>query len=286
MAELVSTRGTCVRRKVGCVLVDKRNHVLSTGYNGPASGLTHCIEEPCQGSNLASGTGLDSCEALHGEMNAILQCKDVYEIETCYTTTAPCITCTKLLMNTSCKRIVFREDYPHSERSKELWWKKGRAWCPENLLIRFNSFVILDKATGCWNWGGGLNKRSGRGTIKVNSKMIYSSRLSYELFIGKIPDGLFVLHNCDNTACVNPKHFFTGTQLDNVRDMINKGRQKYPTIQVGENHWNSKLTEEIVKQIRNDSRPYPIISKEYGVSSPTICNIKKGKQWKHLFCGD
>lgn len=127
MAELVATRGTCIRRKVGCVLVNARKHVIATGYNGKAAGLPHCEECPCEGANAPSGLNLDGCEALHAESNALLQCKDIYDIETAYVTTSPCVHCTKLLLNTSCKRIVFVDEYPHSN-SKVMWEKAGREW--------------------------------------------------------------------------------------------------------------------------------------------------------------
>lgn len=123
MARLVSLRGACVRRQVGCVLVDSRNHVLATGYNGRARGIANCLESPCAGSSMASGTGLESCEAIHAEANALLQCGDVWRIQTAYCTTAPCRECVKLLQNTSCERIVFSDDYPHSEESRDRWEK-------------------------------------------------------------------------------------------------------------------------------------------------------------------
>jgi dCMP deaminase len=147
MAILTAQRGTCLRRKVGCVLLNARGHVLSTGYNGRAAGLLHCNEEPsdawifnarslhpyaCTGADAPSGTNLDGCEAIHAEQNALLQCRDVYDIHTCYTTTAPCVTCTKLLMNTGCLRIVSHEDYPHSTEARRMWEDTGRAW--EKLL--------------------------------------------------------------------------------------------------------------------------------------------------------
>ena len=146
MAKLVSERATCLRRRVGCVLVNARGHVIATGYNGVATGLPHCNHqehidmyrpgemEPyqipaifphaCSGATLPSGTGLDSCEAIHGEQNALLQCKDVFEIDTAYVTAKPCVSCMKLFMNTSCKRIVYLEDYPHP-KTDELAAKAG-----------------------------------------------------------------------------------------------------------------------------------------------------------------
>lgn len=127
MALLSSTRGTCPRRSVGCVLTNARGHVLSTGYNGPASGMPHCTDEPCAGACAPSGTMLDACEALHAEQNALLQCRDVYTIDTTYVTASPCVTCTKLLLNTSCKRIVYISEYPHPA-ARLLWEGAGREW--------------------------------------------------------------------------------------------------------------------------------------------------------------
>ena len=115
MAELVSTRGTCARRKVGCVFVNKRNHVIATGYNGNPAGFIHCINKPCSGAKSKSGTDLDKCEAIHAEQNALLQCKDVYDIHRVYTTLEPCIHCVKLLLNTSTQQIIYGEKYVHDQ---------------------------------------------------------------------------------------------------------------------------------------------------------------------------
>jgi dCMP deaminase len=127
MAILTSSRASCIRRKVGCILVNKRNHVMATGYNGPASGQPNCLENPCAGAHAPSGEGLNLCEAIHAEANALLQCPNVWAICTAYVTASPCIMCTKLLLNTSCKRIVFLDEYPHPE-ARILWERAGRAW--------------------------------------------------------------------------------------------------------------------------------------------------------------
>jgi dCMP deaminase len=128
MAVLVSSRATCSRRQVGAVLVNDKNHVIATGYNGVPRDFPHCNEKnPCPGSEAPSGQGLDKCFSIHAEQNAMLQCKDVYDIHTAYVTASPCITCVKLLLNTSCKRIVFIEEYPHGD-SKTLWEMSGREW--------------------------------------------------------------------------------------------------------------------------------------------------------------
>jgi len=129
MAQLVSQRGTCARRKVGAVFVNSKGHVIATGYNGVARGFAHCSEGEgsCSGVSRKPGEGLDECGAIHAEQNALLQCKDVYEIQTAYLTTSPCIHCVKLLLNTGCKRIVFVDKYPHVD-PEVLWKASGRLW--------------------------------------------------------------------------------------------------------------------------------------------------------------
>lgn len=127
VAWLTAMRGTCRRRQVGCVLVDADGFILATGYNGKAAGLDHCLDHPCPGALASSGQDLDRCEAIHAEQNALLRCQDVRRIDTCYVTTSPCVTCTKLLLNTGCKRIVYLQDYPQPDAEK-LWQAAGREW--------------------------------------------------------------------------------------------------------------------------------------------------------------
>ncbi len=128
MAQLTANRTTCHRRAVGCVIVNWQGHVLSTGYNGVARGTPHCRGgDKCAGADLPSGTGLDLCKAIHAEQNALLQCPDVEQIFAVYVTASPCLTCVKLLLNTSCTRIVFSEQYPHDE-AKALWEGANREW--------------------------------------------------------------------------------------------------------------------------------------------------------------
>jgi dCMP deaminase len=124
MAELIAERGTCIRRQVGCILVDSRGRVLSMGYNGVAAGRPHCSEGcPCPGAKFPSGQGLDKCEAIHAEQNAIILLSDPWSVETAYITTTPCLSCVKLLLGTSCKRIVCRSLYPHHEAIQ--WWQES-----------------------------------------------------------------------------------------------------------------------------------------------------------------
>jgi dCMP deaminase len=159
LARLTAQRSTCFRRQVGAVLLNSRGHVMATGYNGPASGEPHCNEitelvwtdrgsgrptstpvygHACPGAGAPSGTRLDECYALHAEQNALLQCRDPWSIVTAYLTASPCITCVKLLMNTSCRLIVYDEEYPH-EAAQRLWvGETGRGWAkfsPQHAII-------------------------------------------------------------------------------------------------------------------------------------------------------
>ena len=121
IAQVVSERGTCTRRRVGCVVVDIFNNITATGYNGPARGLPHCIDKPCMGASASSGEHLDLCEAIHAEVNAISQCKDIHQVAEIYCTTAPCVSCTKVLLNTGALRIFFKDDYAQSVQAQRLW---------------------------------------------------------------------------------------------------------------------------------------------------------------------
>lgn len=129
VAHVLGQRSTCYRRRVGAVLTDIYGRVLSMGHNGSARGQQHCTAVPCAGAKLPSGTGLDMCQAIHAEQNALMFCMDVMKIDTCFVTASPCVTCVKMLMNTSCKHIVFAEEYPH-EAAKQLWLKsaENRTW--------------------------------------------------------------------------------------------------------------------------------------------------------------
>jgi dCMP deaminase len=127
MVALVATRATCIRRKVGCILVNEQGHVLATGYNGVCAGAVHCIDKPCAGANQPSGQGLHLCEAIHAEQNALIQCRNINEIHTAYVTSSPCISCMRLLANTSVTRIVFSERYPHVE-SERIASSRNIAW--------------------------------------------------------------------------------------------------------------------------------------------------------------
>lgn len=127
VAHQIARLATCARRKVGVVFLDEKGRVLATGYNGLPPGEIHCTDRPCKGAALPSGTGLDLCEAIHAEQNALAQLKELDKVHTVYCTTAPCIHCVKMICATSARRIVFAQAYPHTA-SEEYWTRRGGTW--------------------------------------------------------------------------------------------------------------------------------------------------------------
>lgn len=91
------------------------------------------------------------------------------------------------------------------------------------------------KTPGCWNWTGYSKRKGWHGTVKVSGVDWQAHRLSWHIRNGAVPRSMFVLHRCDNPLCVRPEHLFLGTQADNCRDMLRKGRQVAPTRLAG-NH--------------------------------------------------
>ena len=110
MLKLVAARATCARRAVAAIIVDEHFEVLSTGYNGVPRGFTHCIDSPCLG---ASDPPIDTrrCLAVHAEINALLQCKDLRRAYCIYVSCTPCFECAKAIANTSIQRVVSLEAY-------------------------------------------------------------------------------------------------------------------------------------------------------------------------------
>ena len=116
IANLVARRSTCLRRKVGAVLVkDKR--ILATGYNGAPAGITHCEISGClrQKLKVSSGQRHELCRGLHAEQNVLLQAA-LHGVSVSnsrlYITVTPCIICAKMIINAGVKEIVIRGEYP------------------------------------------------------------------------------------------------------------------------------------------------------------------------------
>lgn len=135
---------------------------------------------------------------------------------------------------------------------------------------------------GCWVWTGRRHK-SGYGKIRVRGKYYATHRYFWIKYFGEIPEGLCVLHKCDNKICVNPDHLFLGTQLENVKDRDNKNRQAK-----GEEHGSAKLTESLVREIRNlyikgsKKAGVPALAKKFGMGKWAIYCIVNRKTWRHV----
>lgn len=154
-----------------------------------------------------------------------------------------------------------------------------------NLLEKFYKKLpdILDEKT-CWEWKGVIDAY-GYGILSDNNKSLKAHRISYEIYYAEPLNDYHCLHKCDNPSCVNPLHLFAGTNLDNMRDKIQKGRC-YTGNQKGENNGASKLLDDQVLKIRElyKSGKYTTykLAEMYSVHRSTISYIVNNKTYKHL----
>lgn len=166
------------------------------------------------------------------------------------------------------------------------WVGNGRSsiFTPED---RFSSKVR--KTRSCWIWTSTTNK-AGYGIFYLGRKhRIRAHRWAYQNKYGPIPLGKFVCHTCDNRLCVNVKHLFLGTVLENTRDMVRKGRhasvKSTDYLTRGSRQWASKLKEEdipVIRRLISERVPQTHIAKQYGVSVNAILMIKQNKTWVHV----
>jgi len=161
----------------------------------------------------------------------------------------------------------------------------------KKILQRF--FKKVDKVdNGCWKWTASKNKK-GYGVFRASGQQL-AHRVSYQTFVDEIPEGLFVLHHCDNPECVNPKHLFLGTHQDNMKDAVIKRRKQgiYPKKQSkghtsrnrGETSGQAKLTWVKVREIREKyaegTTSLTKLGKEYGVAFQQISRIINNQCWQ------
>ncbi len=148
-----------------------------------------------------------------------------------------------------------------------------------------NFWKRVEKTDTCWLWNGCRNSQ-GYGKLCRHSNGITVGWLSHRYVwtnqFGEIPEGLCVLHKCDNPPCVNPAHLFLGTRVDNSEDKVSKGRQHIPT---GSVNGRAKLEESDVKVIKHLLRlgcQQSQIADWYNVSSGAVYFISNGKNWSHV----
>ena len=151
---------------------------------------------------------------------------------------------------------------------------------PKTSLTPFERFMrFVNKTDYCWLWTGCKDKW-GYGRFKFEKENL-AHRASWVFFHGPIPEGMDVLHKCDNPPCVNPDHHYLGTDIENMRDRDERGR-----TQKGVTHVNSHFTEDQVRSIRSMYRPHRVtlamLAKKYHVSTATISHIVKREIYKDI----
>lgn len=141
--------------------------------------------------------------------------------------------------------------------------------------------IRMRPGIGCWEWQKSFTK-SGYATFTKDGKQYYSHRLAWESANGPIPDGLDILHLCDNKKCCRPDHLKPGTHAENMADMKAKGRA---FRMIGEQHINHILSSNDVlkmRALRKETIPVKALAKSFCVSVSTIEKILSGHLWKHL----
>lgn len=136
--------------------------------------------------------------------------------------------------------------------------------------------------SGCWLYTGGIQK-GGYGVISIKNKSVQTHRVSYELRVGSIPEGMCVLHRCDVRRCINPEHLFLGTLGDNNTDRKQKGRN---TDRRGERNPQAKADTEKIRKLReaHATRRYSQrqLAKMFGLCQQQVSVIVRGKAWSHV----
>lgn len=145
-------------------------------------------------------------------------------------------------------------------------------------IERFEEKFIV--TPGCWQWKASKTP-GGYGFFNVSRTIKKTAhRYSYEVYVGEIPDGLFLLHICDNRSCVNPDHLRPGTHQENMADMKAKGRTAMTA------RMNSKLNQRLANEIRDLMALAPMTAKEiasaYGIHKSITYQIASGKSWKEV----
>lgn len=152
------------------------------------------------------------------------------------------------------------------------------------IISRFLNKVI--KINGCWIWSACLKNTKSYGRMRIARKTQTAHRVSYQIFVGDIPDGICVCHKCDTPACANPNHLFLGTHSDNTKDAFQKGRLCDLSLYQKKGHrTNASVTDDIALLIKQDIKSgiKPIhISKNRNVKYDLVMNIKSGRCYGYV----
>ena len=145
-------------------------------------------------------------------------------------------------------------------------------------MHRFWSKIDIKNDNECWDYKGG-KQHFGYGQFWFEGKTIGAHKFSYQLHHGSIPKDMCVCHSCDNPTCVNPKHLWLGTKGENNKDRSNKKRS---ADRKGELCPTVKLKEYQAIAIKYSNKKNFLLAKQYNISQQTVCDIKKGKRWRHI----
>ncbi len=149
-----------------------------------------------------------------------------------------------------------------------------------SIFERFQEKYIPEPNSGCWLWfGANTGEANPYGAMKVGKKNQLAHRISYELFCSSVPNGMHVLHRCDNSYCVNPEHLFLGSHAENMSDMKTKGRGNACR---GVEHVKAKLTPEKASEIRQlvaSGKTHKEVTAIYGVSRGLVSMVVRGEMW-------
>lgn len=150
----------------------------------------------------------------------------------------------------------------------------------KSLKEKFEERVFYASPCGCHYWTGWVSTH-GYGSLQDNNTHVYAHRLSYQLYVGEIPKGLFVCHSCDNRLCVNPNHLWLGTHEDNQRDKISKGRNKIP-IEIMWDRRFSDVEATVIKEAHDNGFTSKSIREYFKAPKSTVSNIIFGRTYLHL----
>lgn len=144
----------------------------------------------------------------------------------------------------------------------------------ETTIRKFNERFEKD-SSGCWKWLAYIAP-DGYGKMMAFGEQ-YAHRVSYILHKDIIPEGMDIMHSCDNPSCVNPSHLQIGTHKDNMADMVDKGRSAH-----SEQQRSAKLTKNMVIELRNGTKTIKDAINMFGVAEITAMQARRGITWKHL----
>jgi HNH endonuclease len=151
-----------------------------------------------------------------------------------------------------------------------------------NIMMKSYEKFVIRNEDGCWDWSGSKNKYGYGRVASGRSKDIGIHRAAWIIHNGEIPNGLWVLHHCDNRLCSRLDHLYLGNAQQNSLDAKNRNRFN---PQRGEMSPNSKLTEEMVRKIRcmiHKKITLRLIAKEFDIAEGIISKINTGKTWNHV----